>query len=78
VPRFAGSDGAAAQEDTMDWDDLKPKPKPNITLGETLESLSVGELEARIASLQAEIERVQGELAAKKAHEAAAAAIFKR
>ena len=43
-----------------------------------LEHLSVGELEARIAALHQEIERVQGELAAKKAHEAAAAAIFKR
>ena len=62
----------------MDWDDLKPKPPKGITLGESLETLSVGELDARIAALQQEIVRVQGELAAKKAHEAAAAAIFKR
>jgi uncharacterized small protein (DUF1192 family) len=53
----------------MDWDDLKPKPPKGVT---------VSELEARIAALHQEIERVQGELAAKKAHEAAAAAIFKR
>jgi uncharacterized small protein (DUF1192 family) len=62
----------------MDWDDLKPKPKPGIALGEDLKSLSVAELEARIAALEGEIERVRGELAAKKAHEAAAAAVFKR
>ncbi len=62
----------------MDWDDLKPKPKKGVTLGEDLKSHSVAELEARIAELQGEIERVNGELAAKKAHEAAAAAVFKR
>ena len=50
----------------MDWDDLKPKPPKGITLGESLESLSVSELEARIAALHQEIERVQGELAAKR------------
>ena len=61
----------------MDWDDLKPKPPKGITLGESLESFP-SELEARIAALHQEIERVQGKLAAKKAHEAAAAAIFKR
>jgi uncharacterized small protein (DUF1192 family) len=62
----------------MDWDDLEPKPKKAVTLGEDLKSLSVSELEARIAELQQEIERVNGEFAAKKAHEAAAAAVFKR
>jgi uncharacterized small protein (DUF1192 family) len=62
----------------MDWDDLKPKAPKGITLGESLESLSVAELDARIVSLEQEIERVRTELAAKKAHEAAAAAIFKR
>jgi uncharacterized small protein (DUF1192 family) len=66
------------REKAMDWDDLKPKAPKGVTLGESLETLSVGELEARIAALHQEIERVQGELAAKKAHEAAAAAIFKR
>jgi uncharacterized small protein (DUF1192 family) len=62
----------------MDWDDLKPKAPKGITLGENLESLSVAELDARIVSLEQEIERVRRELAAKKAHEATAAAIFKR
>lgn len=62
----------------MDWDDLKPKTPKGVMLGENLESLSVAELDARITALQQEIERVRAELAAKKAHEAAAAAIFER
>ena len=62
----------------MDWDELKPKPPKAITVGEDLKTLSVAELEARIATFTAEIERVRTELQAKKAHEAAAAALFKR
>jgi uncharacterized small protein (DUF1192 family) len=62
----------------VDWDDLKPKPVKVATLGENLTTFSVGELEARIAALKEEIARVEAELAAKKAHEAAAAALFKR
>ena len=62
----------------MDWDEAKPKPAAGITLGEPLESLSVGELEARILALEREIERVKSNLANKRAHEAAAAAVFKR
>lgn len=63
----------------MDWDDLVPKkPAKGVTLGESLETLSVGELEARIAALKDEIARVEAELGKKRAHEAAAAAIFKR
>jgi uncharacterized small protein (DUF1192 family) len=62
----------------MDWDELAPKPRKGIALGESLESLSVSELEARIVALQEEIDRVKAEIGAKKAHEAAAAAVFKR
>jgi uncharacterized small protein (DUF1192 family) len=62
----------------MDWDELKPKPPKAITVGEDLKTLSVAELEARIVTFTAEIERVRSELQAKKAHEAAAAALFKR
>ena len=62
----------------MDWDDLQPKkPAPTVTVGEDLKSLSQAELEARIATLAQEIERVKAELSAKKVHEAAAAAAFK-
>jgi uncharacterized small protein (DUF1192 family) len=62
----------------MDWDDLKPKPKPTMTIGEPLANLGIGELEARILALKSEIARVEAELAAKRAHESAAAALFKR
>ena len=61
----------------MDWDDLAPKPKKGIALGEDLKTLSVSELEARVAALEQEITRVRAEIGAKKAHEAAAAAVFK-
>ena len=59
----------------MDWDE--PKPKPTAAIGDVLTSLSVGELQARIRDLESEIARVREELARKKAHEAAAASIFK-
>jgi uncharacterized small protein (DUF1192 family) len=62
----------------MDWDDLKPKPVKAITVGEELTTLSVADLEARIVVLSGEIDRIKAELAAKKAHEAAASALFKR
>lgn len=62
----------------MDWDDLKPKPAPTVTVGENLQNLSIAELEQRIVALSGEIERVRQELQAKKAHEAAADAVFKR
>jgi len=60
----------------MDWDE--PKPKRTISVGEDLSMLSVGELEARIAALEAEIERVRGEIETKKARAAAADQLFKR
>lgn len=60
----------------MDLDDFRPKPKPQIVVGEKLETLSVAELEARITALREEIGRVEGELAAKRARVAAAAALF--
>jgi len=61
----------------MDWDELKPKPAPVITVGQSLASLSIAELEARIAALMQEIERVRSEIALKKAHATAADSIFK-
>ena len=62
----------------MDWDELKPKTSKAITVGEDLKTLSVAELNERIVALAAEIERIKAELQAKQAHEAAAAALFKR
>jgi uncharacterized small protein (DUF1192 family) len=62
----------------MDWDEQRPAPARAITVGEALGSFSIAELEARIVALTREIERVQEELGAKRAHEAAATAVFKR
>jgi uncharacterized small protein (DUF1192 family) len=65
----------------MNWDDDKPtppRPAAPIAVGEPLGAFSIAELEARIAALTQEIERVQEELRAKRTHEAAAAALFKR
>lgn len=62
----------------MDWDDMVPKPKPQAAIGDPLAALSIGELHARIAALEGEIARVRAEIEKKQAHEAAAAALFKR
>lgn len=62
----------------MDWDDVAPKPKPQAAIGESLVSMSLGELQARIKALEDEIARVRAEISKKQAHEAAAAALFKR
>jgi len=62
----------------VDLDDLMPAKKPgSVALGENLATLSVAELEIRIKDLQAEIERVRGELDKKRKHEEAARALFK-
>jgi uncharacterized small protein (DUF1192 family) len=65
------------EEASMDWDEARPKPAAGITLGEDLKRLSVAELEARVAALEAEIARTKLEIDAKKAHNAAASALFK-
>jgi uncharacterized small protein (DUF1192 family) len=63
----------------MDWDDITPKkPKTVAAVGDSLATLSVAELEARVADFEAEIERVKVELETKRKHEQAASALFKR
>jgi uncharacterized small protein (DUF1192 family) len=62
----------------MSWDDTEPKPKPTAVIGEDLSTLSVAELEARVALLEREIARVQEEAQRKKARQAAADQLFKR
>lgn len=62
----------------MDWDEITPKPIASIVVGESLTTLSVAELQVRIKELESEIKRVKAELEAKRRHESAAAAIFKR
>jgi uncharacterized small protein (DUF1192 family) len=66
------------QEHAMDWDEQKPRPAKAVTLGDDLSALSVSELEERLVALARETERIKAEIKAKKAHETAAAAIFKR
>ena len=60
----------------MDFDD-KPKPKPNIVIGENLDAMSVAELAQRITALDSEISRVKVEIAKKQASKAAAAGFFR-
>ena len=63
----------------MDWDDITPKkPKIAAAVGDSLSTLSVAELEARIAEFEREIVRVKVELEAKRKHEQAASALFKK
>jgi uncharacterized small protein (DUF1192 family) len=62
----------------MDLDDLLPQKRPTgVTIGDSLETLSVGELERRVKDLETEIARVRSEIDRKKRHEEAARAIFK-
>jgi len=63
----------------MDWDEIAPKKsKSAAAVGDSLSTLSVAELEARIAEFEREIERIKLELDAKRRHEEAANALFKR
>jgi len=62
----------------MDFDDVRPKKKPDIVLGEDLSMLSVAELEHRIQLLEAEIGRIREALAGKQSSKAAADAFFRR
>lgn len=59
----------------MDPEDLEPRKKPATQ--KNLDVLSIGELEAYIAELQAEIERARAKIAAKQSHQAGAASLFK-
>lgn len=63
---------------SMDWDEARFKANKGFEVGEKLDTLSVAELEARVVGLEAEIARVRAEITRKKAHEAAAASLFKR
>ena len=60
----------------MDWDEPKPK-KTGWEVGARLDGLSIKELEALKEALRAEIERIGAEADRKRAHEAAAASLFK-
>lgn len=62
----------------MDWDEVAKKPVKAFSVGDSLDTLSIAELEARVAALKAEIARIETEIAAKRRHEEAASALFKR
>lgn len=62
----------------MDWDEARSVSAKSASIGDNLDTLSVAELEHRIAAFSAEIERVKAELAKKQAHGSAAAALFKK
>jgi uncharacterized small protein (DUF1192 family) len=60
----------------VDLDD-PPKPKLAMVIGESLETVSLAELEHRIKALEVEIVRVQDEINRKQASKSAADAFFK-
>jgi uncharacterized small protein (DUF1192 family) len=60
----------------MDIDD-RPKPKPVLTIGENLDTISVAELQERVLRLEEEIARVKTEIQRKTASKAAADSFFK-
>lgn len=66
----------------MDTDDIAPPPRagdPVATLGkQDLDPFSVAELDARVAALEAEIERVTAHKARAVNHRAIADTLFKR
>lgn len=58
-------------------EDLEPRKTKALFEPRNLENLSLDELEAYIIELGAEIERVNEEIAKKKAHADAASSVFK-
>ncbi len=58
-------------------DEDRPKPHPDIVIGEDLAAISVDELEKRIILLEAEISRLRAEIASKQATKASAENFFK-
>ncbi len=59
-------------------DEEAPRPRPAYEIGQPLDLLSVAEIEARIATLEEEIERLDAAAQSKRAATAAAEAFFKK
>jgi uncharacterized small protein (DUF1192 family) len=59
-------------------EDLPKKKKPGHEIGADLAALSVDELAERVELLKAEVVRLEGAIAAKKASATVAASFFKR
>ncbi|HXN44043.1 MAG TPA: DUF1192 domain-containing protein [Xanthobacteraceae bacterium] len=62
----------------MAMDDELPKKKPVHEIGQDLSLLSVEELAERIATLKAEMARLEASMAAKRASRTSADQFFKR
>ena len=60
------------------FDDDKPVKKPSHEIGADISALSVDELKARIALLQAEIDRLEAEIGAKSSSRNVAESLFKK
>ncbi|MBV1704513.1 MAG: DUF1192 domain-containing protein [Hyphomicrobiales bacterium] len=63
-----------ARED--DDDPFRPKAPPAHVLGEPIDTLSVGDLDVRIAAMEAEIARLKAARAARESSKRAADAFF--
>ena len=57
------------------WDD-EPRPKATLSIGMPLDTISAGELREMIETYQAEIARLEAEIAKKEQQKAAAANFF--
>lgn len=62
----------------IDPEELLPRKKPEIVLGEDLSARSENELNERIAALEAEIERCRTAISQRQATKRAADGFFKR
>lgn len=60
------------------WDDDTPRKPPTHEVGQPLDTLSLSDLDERIALLRAEIARLEAARAAKEAAQSSADAFFKR
>lgn len=60
------------------FEEERPRPDPVHQLGQDLSLLSAGDLEERIAQLQAEIERLRAARAQRTDTKSAAEALFRR
>ena len=62
----------------IDLDELLPKKKPEVVLGEDLSAMSEHELTARIGVLEVEIARCRDSIVARKSTKSAADSFFRK
>jgi uncharacterized small protein (DUF1192 family) len=76
LPENLNSGTFTIKENPMDLEDL-PRPKPKLTVGDALDTISIAELHNRITELESEIARHRAEITRKLASKQAADAFFK-